>query len=104
MALRFSFRSYRRALRAPLRTAHGRWTEREGLLLRTESEDGPVRYGEVAPIAWFGTETIEEAREVCAKLGDRLSLEAIAAVPERMGAVRFALASVMPDAEPAAAT
>ncbi len=103
MALRFSFRSYRRTLRAPLRTAHGLWTEREGLLLRTESEKGVVRYGEVAPILWFGTETIEEAREVCTKLGDRISVEAIAAVPERMGCVRFALASVIEDAAPSTA-
>ncbi len=100
MALRFSFRSYRRVLRAPLRTAHGLWTEREGLLLRTESAEGVVRYGEVAPISWFGTETVDEAREVCAKLGDRISAEAIAAVPERMGCVRFALASVIEDALP----
>lgn len=104
MALRFSFRSYRRTLRAPLRTAHGLWTEREGLLLRTESEEGVVRYGEVAPISWFGTETLEEAREVCTKLGDRLSVEAITAVPERMAAVRFALASVLADTEPVAST
>jgi O-succinylbenzoate synthase len=103
MALRFSFRSYRRTLRAPLRTAHGVWTEREGLLLRAESEDGVVRYGEVAPISWFGTETVEEAREVCVKLGDRLSAEAIAAVPQRMGCVRFALASVLEDAKPPSA-
>lgn len=104
MALRFSFRSYRRVLRVPLRTAHGLWAEREGLLLRTETEEGVVRYGEVAPIPWFGTETIEEAREVCVKLGDRLTPDAIAAVSERMGCVRFALASVMGEAVTAGGT
>lgn len=95
MSLRFSYRPYRRTLRLPLRTAHGWWTEREGLLLRAEAEDGAVRYGEVAPLPWFGTETFEEAREICAKLGDRLTLSAVAAVPERMGCVRFGLASVL---------
>lgn len=98
MALRFSFRPYRHTLRAPLRTAHGLWTEREGLLLRTESEEGVVRFGEVAPIPWFGTEALEEAREICAKLGDRLTADARAVVPERMGCVRFALANVIEDA------
>jgi len=94
MSLRFSYRPYRRALRQPLRTAHGLWTEREGLLLRAETEEGGMRYGEVAPLPWFGTETLEEAREVCSKLGDKLTLEAVAAVPERMACVRFGLASV----------
>lgn len=102
MALRFSYRVYRRALRVPLRTAHGWWSEREGLLLRTEAEDGAVRFGEVAPIPWFGTETIEEAREICAKLGDTLSASTVSAVPERMGCVRFALANVIEDGVPAA--
>ena len=95
MSLRFAFRSYRRPLRAPLRTAHGLWTEREGLLLRAEGEGGVVRYGEVAPIPWFGTETLEEAREVCGKLGDTLNAGALAAVPERMACVRFALANLI---------
>ncbi|WP_415910833.1 o-succinylbenzoate synthase [Oleiharenicola sp. Vm1] len=97
MSLRFSFRTYRRPLRAPLRTAHGRWTEREGLLLRAEAEDGTVRWGEVAPIPWFGSETLAEAREVCARLGDTLDASALAAVPERMGCVRFALANLRED-------
>lgn len=103
MALRFSYRVYRRALQAPLRTAHGLWTEREGLLLRAETEGGAVRYGEVAPLPWFGTETLAEAREICAKLGDTLSASAVSAVPERMGCVRFALASVIEDAAASAA-
>lgn len=101
MSLHFSYRAYRRPLRAPLRTAHGMWTEREGLLLRTEAEDGAVRWGEVAPIPWFGTETLAEAREICGKLGDTLSAGAVSAVPEKMGCVRFALASVFEDAAPA---
>jgi O-succinylbenzoate synthase len=95
MSLRFSYRSFRRTFRTPLRTAHGYWTEREGLLLRTEASDGTVRWGEVAPIPWFGTETLDEAREICTKLGDTLSATSISAVPERMGCVRFALAAVL---------
>lgn len=95
MSLRFSHRVYRRALRTPLRTAHGLWTEREGILLRAESGDGAVRYGEVAPLPWFGTETLEEARETCIRLGDMLTASAVAEVPERMTCVRFALAALL---------
>ncbi len=92
MTYRFSFRPYRRPLRNPLRTAHGLWAEREGLLLRLEDENGRVGFGEVAPIPWFGTETMAEATEVCRALGDKFPAELIDAVAARFGCVRFALA------------
>jgi O-succinylbenzoate synthase len=95
MSLRFSHRLYRRPLRAPLRTAHSVWTEREGILLRAEGEGGVVRYSEVAPLPWFGTETLEEARDACVRLGDSLSASAVSAVPERLACVRFALAALL---------
>ncbi len=95
MSYRFSYRAYRLPLRVPLRTAHGVWSEREGLILRLEQADGTVGYGEVAPIPWFGTETMAEAEEVCRGLGDKFLKEAIQAVPERFGCVRFALAETM---------
>lgn len=91
MSYRLSHRVYRLPLRTPLRTAHGPWTEREGVMLRLEDEAGQVGYGEAAPIPWFGTETAAETEEVCRKLGDKVSGEALDAVPERFGCVRFAL-------------
>jgi O-succinylbenzoate synthase len=93
MTYRVSFRSYRLPLRVPLRTAHGLWAEREGLLVRVEDDSGRVGYGEVAPIPWFGTETLAEATEMLAALGDRPAASALDAVPERFGCVRFALAA-----------
>lgn len=92
MAYLFEFKSYRRPLRAPLRTAHGLWAEREGLILRLEDGDGTVGYGEVAPLPWFGTETLAEAAEVCGKFGGTVDGEVLDAVPARFGCVRFALA------------
>lgn len=100
MSLRFAFRTYRRPLRLPLRTAHGLWAEREGLLLRVEGEGGVVRYAEVAPIPWFGTETLAEASEACAKIGDRLTPEIVAAVPTRFSCLHFALANLLADPAP----
>ncbi len=79
-------------MRTPLRTAHGPWTEREGLVLRLENEDGRAGYGEVAPISWFGTETLAEVADICRKLGDQVTDAVLDAVPERCGCVRFALA------------
>jgi len=95
MEYSFSFRPYRLPLRTPLRTAHGPWTEREGILVRLEDEKGKVGFGEIAPIPWFGTETLAEAEEICRKFGDKVTAEMLDQVPARMGAVRFALAAAL---------
>jgi O-succinylbenzoate synthase len=93
MRYRFAYRPYRRTLAQPLRTAHGAWHEREGIFIRLESETGAVGYGEIAPIPWFGTETLAEAEAVCAELGSEPSEAELGAVPARLGCVRFALAA-----------
>src|SRR4051812_4700468 len=69
VSLIFQFRRYRLPLRAPVRTAHGVWMERDGVLVRLENEAGAVGYGEAAVIPWFGTETADEAAEACRALG-----------------------------------
>lgn len=95
MALRLSTKIYRRALTPPLRTAHGPWAEREGLLLRVEGADGRLGWGEVAPIPWFGTETLAEAEEILRRLGPDIDERAVERVPIRFGCVRFALAAAL---------
>ena len=95
----FSHRSYRLPLRTALRTAHGLWTEREGVILRLEDESGRVGFGEIAPIPSFGTETLVEAREICGKFGDKVTGETLDAITERFGCVRFALAAARAEAE-----
>ena len=92
MTYRFSHKTYRLPLSAPLRTAHGAWTDREGIIVRLEDEAGRVGFGEVAPIPWFGTETLAEASEICGKFGATVDGEVLDAVPVRFGCVRFALA------------
>jgi O-succinylbenzoate synthase len=88
----FRFKPYRLPLHPPLRTAHGWWRERAGLLLRLEAEDRSVGFGEVAPVPEFGTETLAEAEAACAALGGRVDEAALAAVPARLACVRFGLA------------
>lgn len=95
MTYRFNHRIYRLPLRTPLRTARGPWAEREGIILRLEDENGAVGFGEIAPIPWFGTETLAEADEICRKFGDKVAAETLEQVPLRMGAVRFALATAL---------
>jgi len=92
MSYRFSFKPYRLPLRTPLRTAHGAWSEREGLIVRLEDESGQAGFGEIAPIPWFGTETMIEAREICGKFGEMVSDQMLDETPVRFGCVRFAFA------------
>jgi O-succinylbenzoate synthase len=93
MAYLFEFKRYRLPLAATLRTAHGSWTEREGLIVRLESEAGRVGFGEIAPLPWFGTETHAEAEEICRKFGPKVTDGLLDGVPGRFGCVRFALAA-----------
>lgn len=93
MVYLFEFKRYCQPLQVPLRTAHGVWAEREGLIIRLEDESGQVGYGEIAPIPWFGTETVAEAEEICRKFGDQIDDALCAAVPLSFGCVRFALAA-----------
>ena len=92
---RLEFRRYRVPFGREVRTAHRPWVEREGLLVRLEDEAGRSGYGEVAPIPWFGTETLEEAEEVLAKLGGAAEAASLEGIGERYGCVRFALASAL---------
>jgi len=98
-------RAYRLPFRSVVRTAHGPWAEREGFLVRAVqidaggSEIGGVGWGEVAPIAWFGTETVSEAGEALAGLrGEARDLaDALARVPAECGCVGAGLAAAMED-------
>jgi o-succinylbenzoate synthase len=93
MIFRFNYRRYRLPLRIPVRTAHGVLGEREGVLVRLEDAGGVTGHGEAAVLPWFGTETVDEAESVCAALGGRVTDAELAAVPARLGCLRFALQS-----------
>lgn len=91
MILRLSHRSYCLPFRTPINTAHGPWAEREGLLLRVESEGGGVGYGEVAPIPWFGSCTVSEAEAYIKALEGRFRPDVSADLPVSLSCVRGAL-------------
>jgi O-succinylbenzoate synthase len=97
MRVRFQFRRYRLPFRAPVRTAHGTWTEREGVIVRLEdvSEGGiaALGWGEAAPIPWFGTETVDEVEAACRAIGEWVEDGAFEAVPAWVGCLRNALAA-----------
>lgn len=95
MTYRFAYRRYSLAFRAPVRTAHGAWAQREGLILRFENEAGAITWGEVAPIPWFGTETVDEAEALCRSWGEKVAIDALQALPSNYTALRSGLRMVM---------
>ena len=88
-----SWKRYRRRFRQPLHTAYGLWEYRDGLLIRLENVDGRSGYGEVAPIPWFGTETLDSAQLQIAGLGESVRPEILDDVPGNCPCCRFALSS-----------
>jgi o-succinylbenzoate synthase len=101
MRFRFQFRRYRLPLRAPVRTAHETWTEREGIIVRLETQsDGQSRigFGEAAPIPAFGTETVDEIEATARTLSEWIEDEQLAAVPVQLGCLRSALSAALTDA------
>lgn len=89
---RFDYRPYRRQFLQPLRTHHGLWETRQGILLRL-SAGARVGYGEIAPLPQFGSETQTAALSFCRRLGSTVSVAQLAAIPASLPACRFALES-----------
>jgi O-succinylbenzoate synthase len=98
MKYRFEFRRYRLPLRAVVRTAHGPWTEREGVVVRLADADGRVGLGEAAVLPWFGTETADEAAAACGELGEWVDDARLDAVPMRLRCLRNAIVNARAEA------
>jgi O-succinylbenzoate synthase len=91
-----AFRRYRLAFRGPLRTSHGVWAAREGLLVRLEDEAGAAGYGEAAPIPGFGSETADQDEAALVALGGRVDEATLAMTPANLGCLRNALRAAVP--------
>lgn len=91
MTHRLSYRRYALPFRGPVRTAHGLWPVREGMLVRLESSEGRIGYGEAAPLPWAAGETVDAIEATCRTLGEEVDTAALAAVPPEQGCLRSAL-------------
>ena len=91
MPIHFEYRAYRAAFRHALATAHGVWSEREGILVRLDDNSGHSALGEIAPLPEWGSETLGEALAFCAALPSALDEAAIRGVPNALPCCRFAL-------------
>ncbi len=97
--LRLSFQSYSLPLRQPLRTAHGRWAERVGMLVRIESEAGGVGFGEAAPVPGFPGATMNDVHAMLSRLGGTPREAELASAIAAGGPLGFALATAWREAQ-----
>ena len=84
---------YTRRFLHPLETGHGEWKVREGILIKLKSEKG-TGFGEVAPIPFFKTETIDEAQAFIGSLGKVVDLDDLQ-IPETLPCTAFAFSSAV---------
>ncbi|MBD2510516.1 o-succinylbenzoate synthase [Nostoc muscorum FACHB-395] len=93
MRYQFKFRPYQRKFLRSLTTNHGKWDIREGIILRLTDESGKVGWGEIAPISWFGSETLEQALDFCRQLPVEITDEIIFSIPDKLPACQFGFES-----------
>jgi O-succinylbenzoate synthase len=91
----FAFQAYRRRFHCPLQTAHGEWSVREGILIRLTDEQKREGWGEIAPLPWFGSETLEQALALCEALGRRVEEDSMANFSDRFPASQFAFETAL---------
>ena len=88
---RFDFRCYRRRFLQPLVTNHGIWHTREGIIVCLDG----CGYGEIAPISWFGSESLEQALDFCRQLPVEVTEEMIFSIPDNLPACQFGFESAL---------
>ncbi|AVH62770.1 o-succinylbenzoate synthase [Nostoc sp. 'Peltigera membranacea cyanobiont' N6] len=93
MRYQFEFRPYQRRFLRSLTTNHGKWDIREGIILRLTDETLKVGWGEIAPISWFGSETLEQALDFCRQLPGEITDEIIFSIPDELPACQFGFES-----------
>ncbi len=91
----FNFTPYRYSFNQPLRTSHGIWRVREGIIITLCDLDNRIGKGEIAPIPWFGSETREDALNFCSQLKNSLTEEDIIRIRDSLPACQFAFESAL---------
>ncbi len=95
MLYKFNFYPYQQPFQRPIYTSHGCWKIREGIIISLTDETNRISWGEIAPISWFGSETIEEAIEFCSQLPTQISEEIIWSIPTEFPACQFGFESAI---------
>ena len=92
--MKFQFNIYQRRFKQPLRTSHGTWQIREGIIISLSDGIKTAR-GEIAPLSWFGSETLVEASNFCQQLKETITAEEIRQIPDRFACCQFAFESAL---------
>jgi o-succinylbenzoate synthase len=87
--VRFEFRQYSRPFVRSLQTHHGGWEQRQGIILRLGDES----WGEIAPLDWFGSESLEDAIAFCHSLPTTIDASILDRIPASLPACRFGFES-----------
>lgn len=95
MIYQFNFVPYSRPFKSPLKTYHGIWNVRKGILLRLTDETGEIGWGEIAPLSWFGSETFKQAITFCYQLPLQITTETILTIPNQLPACQFGFESAL---------
>ncbi|HEY9300687.1 MAG TPA: o-succinylbenzoate synthase, partial [Phormidium sp.] len=93
MAYQLQFRPYQRQFVRSLSTSHGNWKTREGIILKLIDETGAIGWGEIAPLPWFGSETLAAALDFCSQLGKEITTQIIFSIPDQLPACQFGFES-----------
>jgi o-succinylbenzoate synthase len=91
----FQFHLYQRRFKRPLQTSHGIWEVREGIILQLIGENDRISWGEIAPLSWFGSETLQQALDFCKQLPSKTSEETIFAISHELPACQFGFESAI---------
>ncbi|BAY13041.1 o-succinylbenzoate synthase [Calothrix sp. NIES-2098] len=95
MIYRFEFRPLARRFLRSLTTSHGSWDIRESIIIRLIDEAGRDGWGEIAPISWFGSETLEQALDFCRQLPKEITEKVIFSIPDDLPACQFGFESAL---------
>ncbi len=91
----FSYSTYHRQFRKPLLTSHGLWSIRSGIIIHLTDRSGTTHPGEIAPILWFGSESLEDAIEWCESIGDNITSQTIHQIPDTLPACQFGFGTAL---------
>lgn len=89
----FTYSIYQRPFRQPLKTSHGVWQVRAGIIIQLTDNLGRSYQGEIAPIPWFGSESIEQAILYCQQIGTNITVAQIHQIPDNLPACQFGFGS-----------
>ena len=84
---------YKRNFKQPLKTSYGIWHIREGIILQLSNKTGEIGLGEIAPLSWFGSETLSEALDFCHQLPKKITTETIFSIPDNLPSCKFGFES-----------